>query len=171
MSPGLQTGQFDTGLFVFLCLEAKLGSFCGSRLLMLTPHSALLMYIHLALETVIIFCHICLSPIGSRDHVANVGNKQQAGRTINCVSIPGRDEAFSVLKNVQAFSRAHPVTSPVGIKVSFSARKTWNHLSSRAWSRSVQRDNINFTYCGQTVSVYRNFSNLICSHEFDLNCM
>lgn len=46
MSPGLQTGQLDTGFFVFLCLEAKLWSSCSFRLLMLTPHSALLMYIH-----------------------------------------------------------------------------------------------------------------------------
>jgi len=103
--------------------------------------------------------------------VAHIGNKLQAGWSRNCVSIPGRDEAFSVLKNVQAFSGAHPVTSPVGNKVSFSARKTCNHRSPLTWSRSVQMDNINFTYCGQTVSVYRNFSNLIWSHEFHLNCM
>ena len=90
--------------------------------------------------------------------MANIGNKLRAGRSTNCVSIPGRDEAFCVLKNVQAFSGAHSVTSPAGTKVSLSARKTWNQ---RTWSRSVQRDNINFTYCGQTVSVYRNFSNLI----------
>lgn len=175
MSPGLQTCQLDTGLFVFLCPEAKLRSFpsssCYSSLL-IRPFWCIFVKIkHLDLKTVIIYCHVCVSPVGRRNLVANIGNKLQAGRSRNCSSIPGRDEVFLCLKTSRPM--LGPTQSPIlwvpTSDVSVSARKTWNYLSSRTWSRSVQRDNINFTFCGQIVCVYHNFSNLIWSHEFHLN--
>jgi hypothetical protein len=124
------------------------------------------MYIHENLTLCLTDCHNILSCLRLLQYGAGIlwlihGTSYRLdGRGI-VVLFPVGTKLFLYLKTSQASSGAHPVTNPVGIDVSFSARKTWNHLFSRSWSRSVQRDNTNFTFCGQTVPVYRNFSNLI----------